>query len=70
MAEKLFLGLRMFDGVDLEQFREEFGAGFEEIYSEPCSALFEGGMLEIRGGRLRIPERTMLVSNQIFEKFL
>jgi oxygen-independent coproporphyrinogen-3 oxidase len=70
MAEKLFLGLRMFDGVDLEHFREEFGAGFEEIYSEPCSALFEGGMLEIRGGRLRIPERSILVSNRIFEKFL
>ncbi len=70
MAEKLFLGLRLLEGVDLEQFREEFGAGFEEIYSGRCSALFEGGMLEICGGRLRIPEKAMLVSNRIFEKFL
>ncbi|HET6420556.1 MAG TPA: radical SAM family heme chaperone HemW [Geobacteraceae bacterium] len=70
MAEKLFLGLRMLDGVDLEQFREEFGAGFDEIYYEKCLALFESGMLETFGGRLRIPERAMLVSNRIFEKFL
>lgn len=70
MAEKLFLGLRMLEGVDLEQFREEFGTGFDEIYYEKCSALFESGMLEMFGGRLRIPESAMLVSNRIFEKFL
>ncbi len=70
MAEKLFLGLRMSDGVDLEEFREEFGAGFEEVYSGQCSALLDGGLLEISGGRLRIPERSMIISNRIFEKFL
>ncbi len=70
MAEKFFLGLRMLDGVDLEQFRQEFGAGFEEIYSEQCSTLLDKGFLEICGGRLRIPEASLLVSNQIFMMFL
>ena len=70
MAEKFFLGLRMLDGVDLEQFRDEFGAGFEEVYAEQCSALLDKGFLEISGGRLRIPEKSLLVSNQIFMVFL
>ncbi len=70
MAERLFLGLRMHDGVDLDLFRNEFGISFENAYPDECSSLFSGGFLEIRGGRLRLAEKSLLVSNQVFMRFL
>ncbi len=70
MAERLFLGLRMLDGVDLELFRREFGMSFEEAYPDESSSLFSGGFLESSGGRLRLAEKSFLVSNQIFMRFL
>jgi oxygen-independent coproporphyrinogen-3 oxidase len=70
MAERLFLGLRMLDGVDLALFRSEFGISFEDAYPDECSSLFTGGFLEICGGRLRLTEKSLLVSNQIFMRFL
>jgi oxygen-independent coproporphyrinogen-3 oxidase len=70
MAERLFLGLRMNEGVDLNLFRDEFGISFEDAYPNRCSSLFSGRFLEICGGRLRLAEKSRLVSNQIFMRFL
>jgi oxygen-independent coproporphyrinogen-3 oxidase len=70
MSEKLFLGLRMLEGVDLRLFREEFGVGFEEAYPEQCSKLLTAGLIEISGGRLRLSEKSLLVSNQVFVMFV
>jgi oxygen-independent coproporphyrinogen-3 oxidase len=70
MAEHLFLGLRMLEGVDLELFRNEFGVACEDIYSRECSTLSAEGLLEIREGRLRLTEKARIVANRVFVMFL
>jgi oxygen-independent coproporphyrinogen-3 oxidase len=70
MAERLFLGLRMLEGVDLELFHNEFGVACEEIYSSECSSLLAEGLLEIREGRLRMTEKARIIANRIFMMFL
>lgn len=70
MAERLFLGLRLSEGVHLGRFREEFGASFDQIYGQACKPLFAAGLLEIRDGFLILPPRGRIISNQVFSKFL
>jgi oxygen-independent coproporphyrinogen-3 oxidase len=70
MSERLFLGLRMLDGIDLNLFRDEFGVGFEDAYHEESSKLLTRGLIEISGGKLRLSEKSLLVSNQIFAMFV
>jgi oxygen-independent coproporphyrinogen-3 oxidase len=70
MAERLFLGLRMSDGVDLQAFAAEFGVSFHEVFGEACADIFKAGLLEIRDGFLRLSRNGLLLSNQVFVRFL
>jgi oxygen-independent coproporphyrinogen-3 oxidase len=54
--ERLFLGLRLSEGVD---------AG-----SAPRTRSEEAGLLERSGGRLRLTEQGVLLSNEVFAEFL
>lgn len=70
MSERLFLGLRLSEGVHLERFRQEFGVSFHERYGDACSGLFTAGLLETRDGFLLLPNRARILSNQVFMRFL
>lgn len=70
MAEFLFLGLRMLEGVELEVFRKEFGIVLEDAYPGVLPALFENGLLECRTGRLRLTGKGLVFANQVFLRFV
>ena len=70
MAETLFLGLRMLEGVDGERFRQVFGVTLEEAYSAELHRLLTDALLEWREGRLRLTRRGLLMANQVFVRFL
>jgi oxygen-independent coproporphyrinogen-3 oxidase len=70
MAESLFLGLRLTEGVSLERFREEFSVSFHDAFGAACADLFAAGLLEIRDGFLRLTEKARILSNQVFVRFL
>lgn len=70
MAEACFLGLRMSDGIDPEQFRSAFGESPEQIYGAALEPLFKAGFLRYSGGRLFIPPDRLILSNQILVHFL
>ncbi len=70
MAERMFLGLRLVEGVQLADFREEFGISFAEAYGPVCADLFQAGLLEIVEGFLRLPGRARVLSNQVFQRFV
>ena len=46
MAETVFLGLRLLDGLELEVFRRRFGVGLRERYGPQVAELEELGLLE------------------------
>jgi oxygen-independent coproporphyrinogen-3 oxidase len=68
--EALFTGLRRAEGVDVETFRrrhdldprEEWAAGLEEAEA--------AGLVETRKGWLRLTDRGVLVSNEVFRLFV
>jgi len=70
MAETFFLGLRTTEGVDTERFRESFGETAEEVYGPELAYLLGAGLLERRNNRLSIPDRLLVLSNQILVKFV
>lgn len=70
MAERLFLGLRMAEGVSLVRFQEEFGQSFADAFGPVSADLFRAGLLEIVDGFLRLPARARVLSNQVFQRFV
>ena len=70
MEETMFLGLRCLDGVCLDDFQKRFGCGMEEIYGDVISRYCSLGMMEKSGGRVRLTERGIDVSNWILADFI
>lgn len=70
MAEWLFLGLRMLEGVEEEQFRAEFGVPLAQIHDPAIERLCAAGLLAREGGRLRLTRRGVILSNRVFAAFL
>lgn len=70
MAEYFFLGLRLLEGVDLEQAHREFGPVLEETYGETIADLAAGGLLVREGARLRIAPGSIILANRIFSAFV
>lgn len=70
LEEFFFLGLRQCGGVDLEFARRRWGNERVNEWAPKISRLVDSGWLESRNGRILLPERAYLVSNEIFQEFV
>jgi oxygen-independent coproporphyrinogen-3 oxidase len=69
-AEALFTGLRRRDGVDLRAFRARHGSDPLEEYGRALRDPLDAGLIEVAGPRLRLTDRGILVSNEVFQAFV
>ncbi|MCR4671930.1 MAG: radical SAM family heme chaperone HemW [Lachnospiraceae bacterium] len=72
MAETVFLGLRMTEGVDCKAFINEFGRSLEDVYGDVIEKYTATGHLKksADGSRLMLTEDGIDVSNVIVAEFL
>lgn len=70
IAEYLYLGLRMTDGISRRSFEEAFGQSIDAYYKEVMERLRDEGMLLLDGGRVRLTEQGMDLSNRVLAEFL
>ncbi len=70
MAEFMFLGLRRMEGVSEEEFGERFGAELSDVYGPVVRKYLEWNLLEKCGGRVRLTDRGIDISNRIMADFL
>jgi oxygen-independent coproporphyrinogen-3 oxidase len=70
MADALILGLRLNDGINLAKFRERFAVDAMEQFAGQLSEPLAAGLVEIIDGRLRLTERGLLLSNEVFVRLL
>lgn len=70
MAEFMFLGLRLSDGVSLRAFENEFGRSLESVYGSTAADLAGLGLLVRHENALTLTLRGMLLSNRVFARFL
>ena len=70
LEERLFLGLRLNRGVDIQYLQQEFPELFA-AQKPVISELMDSGMLEQHDGvRIRLSSRGRLLSNEVFQRFL
>jgi len=70
MAEAMFLGLRLADGVEFSAFEREFGVSPTVVYGQVFEELAAMGLVEVDNTGARLTRRGMLLSNQVFSRFL
>lgn len=70
MAEYMYLGLRLSDGVNRHSFELEFGRSFESVYGAVMSDLVKFGLLNQNDAAITLTRRGMLISNQVFSRFI
>lgn len=70
MAEYMFLGLRMCEGVSFTEFFQIFGVGLPEIYGDVLKELKTKGLLLIEGDRAALSQRGRMLGNLVFSAFI
>jgi oxygen-independent coproporphyrinogen-3 oxidase len=70
MAETVVLGLRLVEGLRLEQFRRRFGQELISVYGAQVEELESLGLLERGDGCLRLTASARLLGNEAFQRFL
>ncbi len=69
-SEFIFLGLRLNKGIDLALYRNRFGSDIEEKYADDLRRFIETELVEIYEGSLRLTQKGMLFSNEVFAVFV
>ena len=72
MEEFMFLGLRMMEGVSLEEFEKKFRKTLQEIYGEQIETLEKQQLLKFNHetGKYALTLQGIDVSNQVFVEFI
>lgn len=65
MLDTLTLGLRLREGIALEDFQDRYGVELTEVLDETGAWLASQGLLEIDQSRVRIPDDRRLITNEI-----
>jgi coproporphyrinogen III oxidase-like Fe-S oxidoreductase len=69
-SEFAFLGLRLENGLDLDDYEERFGQRLEAGRDEDIDAFIRNGLLARSGDRIRLTRNGKLFSNEIFAAFV
>jgi oxygen-independent coproporphyrinogen-3 oxidase len=69
-AEALFMGLRLKEGVSLDEFRAEYGVDVLARFGDELPRLEDAGLIEIGGERLMLTDAGRLLSNEVFVSFV
>ncbi len=71
MAETVFQGLRLVEeGLEFERFARRFGRRLEVVYGQELRELRQMGLITVDEQRVRLAPEALLVSNEVFERFL
>jgi len=70
ISEYMILGLRLIQGVNVDKFKEEFGADVFNLFGEKINKLISRGLLEFNEGMLRLTKTGLDLANQVFIEFV
>ena len=70
MSEYMFLGLRKTKGIDITDFKEEFGTDIKDIFGEAIEDNIARGLLIHDGNCLYLSKRGIDISNTVMSDFI
>jgi oxygen-independent coproporphyrinogen-3 oxidase len=65
-SESIFLGLRLMQGLDLQNYHSRFGTDLRAEYEVELARLCDAGLIEINEHLMRLTTRGALLSNEVF----
>ncbi len=68
--EAIILGLRLIEGINIQDFNKRFNVDIQKIYGEVIKTLKDEDMIVEEGERLKIKKEKLLLSNEVFLRFL
>ncbi len=68
--ETMFLGLRLIQGVDLDQIQADYGSARIQSMLEALREVEEAGLVERKGSRLQLTAKGRMISNEVFSRLL
>ena len=69
-AEAVFLGLRMMQGVSLQEHERMFGRDLRSTHQNDLKRFLEAGLIECSGDLLKLTRAGALLSNEVFSAFV
>jgi oxygen-independent coproporphyrinogen-3 oxidase len=70
LAEAVILGLRLCDGICLDDIQSRFSIALPEYYGQCVEELIGFGLLERCDRRIKLTRRGRLLSNEVLWRFL
>ncbi len=70
MAETMMMGMRLNDGISLEDFYDRFGENVTSVYGKQVEDLTSLGLIEQIDGALRLTSRGRPLGNEVFLRFV
>lgn len=70
LEEALFTGLRLADGLDMEEIGVRYHADVWRRFGADLEPFLESGLLEREGSRLRLTRQGMLLANEVMAVFV
>jgi oxygen-independent coproporphyrinogen-3 oxidase len=70
LEESFFLGLRLSQGVNLDDLAANFGHEAVENAKASITEFVDHGLMERQEGSVRLTPRGRLLSNEVFERFI
>jgi oxygen-independent coproporphyrinogen-3 oxidase len=69
-SEAVFLGLRMMTGVNLKQYRAQYGVDLLDQHRDDVARFQQAGLLDLDGESLKLTRAGALLSNEVFAAFV
>jgi len=70
MAERMILGLRLEEGVNIISFKDDFGADLRNIYRKVLESYRDKEVFMVQGDYLRLNPKFSFVANGILQEFV
>lgn len=70
LAEALFMGLRLVEGINLDTYRVRFGQDVWSRYGDALAPAVEAGLMCHEGNRIGLTRRGMLLANEVMQVFV
>ncbi|MGL4847701.1 MAG: radical SAM family heme chaperone HemW [Clostridium sp.] len=70
IEEYVFLGLRMLEGIDKEEFKEKFGIDIKDVYKEEIISNIKKELLRETKDKIFLTEEGVEVSNYVLSDFI
>ena len=70
IEEKIFMGLRMNEGIKFDDFKNKFDINFLEVYKNQLRDLSEKRLISINEESMRLTQKGREISNSVFIEFM